>query len=195
MEKTIGRREIISFPDLMVDKIKAKIDTGAYGTALHVDNIEIINDALTFTINNNTFTYTKFKIIKVKSSFGKKQKRFSIFTKIKIGDLTYKIWVSLTNRKNMRYPVLIGRRFLYKFNYLVDVRKNNVNNIKNNPIDIYNWIIEIIDSSTNAEHERVCSRLADLFKTKFMTASNNWTLTNCLYLDILTHINKLEYTK
>ena len=65
----------------------------------------------------------------------------------------------------------------------------------NNPIDIYNWIIEIIDSSTNAEHERVCNRLADLFKTKFMTASNNWTLTNGLYLDILIHINKLEYTK
>ena len=59
MEKTMGRREFISFPDLMVDKIKAKVDTGAYGTALHVDNIEIINDELTFTINNNKFTYTK----------------------------------------------------------------------------------------------------------------------------------------
>ena len=53
MEKTIGRREIISFPDLMVDKIKAKVDTGAYGTALHVDNIELVNDELTFSINNN----------------------------------------------------------------------------------------------------------------------------------------------
>ena len=127
MEKTMGRREFISFPDLMVDKIKAKVDTGAYGTALHVDNIELVNDELTFTINNNKFTYTKFKVVNVKSSFGKKQKRFSIFTKIKIGDLTYKVFVSLTDRKNMRYPVLIGRRFLYKFNYLVDVKKKNIN--------------------------------------------------------------------
>ena len=127
MEKTVGRIEIISFPDLMVDKIKAKVDTGAYGTALHVDSIELVNNELTFTINNNKFTYTKFKVVSVKSSFGKKQKRFSIFTKIKIGDLTYKVFVSLTDRKNMRYPVLIGRRFLYKFNYLVDVRKKNVN--------------------------------------------------------------------
>ena len=86
MEKTMGRREFISFPDLMVDKIKAKVDTGAYGTALHVDNIELVNDELTFSINNNKFTYTKFKVVNVKSSFGKKQKRFSIFTKIKIGD-------------------------------------------------------------------------------------------------------------
>ena len=127
MNKTVGRREIISFPDLMVDKIKAKVDTGAYGTALHVDSIELVNNELTFTINNNKFTYTKLKVVSVKSSFGKKQKRFSIFTKIKIGDLTYKVFVSLTDRKNMRYPVLIGRRFLYKFNYLVDVRKKNVN--------------------------------------------------------------------
>jgi hypothetical protein len=33
----------------------------------------------------------------------------------------------LTDRKKMKYPVLIGRRFLYKFNYLVDVTKKNVN--------------------------------------------------------------------
>ena len=127
MEKTVGRREISSVPALMVYKIKAKVDTGAYGTALHVDSIELVNNELTFTINNNKFTYTKFKVVSVKSSFGKKQKRFSIFTKIKIGDLTYKVFVSLTDRKNMRYPVLIGRRFLYKFNYLVDVKKKNIN--------------------------------------------------------------------
>lgn len=127
MEKTVGRREFISFPDLMVGKIKAKIDTGAYGTALHVDNIELIDDKLNFTIGKNKFTYTKFKIINVKSSFGRKQKRFSIFTRITIGDSTYKVFISLTDRKNMRYPVLIGRRFLYKFNYLVDVRKKNIN--------------------------------------------------------------------
>ena len=127
MRKKVGRIENIAFPELKIESIKAKVDTGAYGVALHVDNIEIINNELTFTINNNKFTYTKFKVVSVKSSFGKKQKRFSIFTKIKIGDSTYKVFVSLTDRKNMRYPVLIGRRFLYKFNYLVDVRKKNIN--------------------------------------------------------------------
>ena len=44
-----------------------------------------------------------------------------------ITKLEYKGGISLTDRKKMRYPVLIGRRFLYKFNYLVDVTKKNIN--------------------------------------------------------------------
>ena len=127
MSKKIGRSELISFPDINIFKIKAKIDTGAYGIALHVDDIRQENGLLYFTIDSDEFSYDKFKMISVKNSFGKVQKRFSILTKMIIGDSIYKFYVSLTDRKKMKYPVLIGRRFLYKFNYLVDVTKKNVN--------------------------------------------------------------------
>ena len=127
MRKKIGRSEIISLPDFNISQIKAKVDTGAYGVALHVDDIKLKDDKLFVTINNNKFVYNKFKMVNVKSSFGRIQKRFSVLTKILIGDKIYKFYVSLTNRKNMRYPVLIGRRFLYKFDYLVDVKKKNIN--------------------------------------------------------------------
>jgi len=127
MRKKIGRTEIISLPDFGIFGLSAKVDTGAYGVALHVDTIKIDNDKLYFTIDNKEFIYDKFKMVSVKSSFGKVQKRFSIMTKILIGDKIYKFYVSLTNRKNMRYPILIGRRFLYKFDYLVDVKKKNIN--------------------------------------------------------------------
>jgi len=127
MNKKVGRSEIISFPELKIGSIKAKIDTGAYGVALHVDTIRFEEGRLYFTIDSDEFSYDKFKMISVKNSFGKVQKRFSILTKMVIGDSIYKFYVSLTDRKNMRYPVLIGRRFLYKFNYLVDVTKKNVN--------------------------------------------------------------------
>jgi hypothetical protein len=127
MNKKVGRSEIISFPELKIGSIKAKIDTGAYGVALHVDTIRFEEGRLYFTIDSDEFYYDKFKMISVKNSFGKVQKRFSILTKMVIGDSIYKFYVSLTDRKNMRYPVLIGRRFLYKFNYLVDVTKKNVN--------------------------------------------------------------------
>ena len=127
MDKKVGRIENISFPELKIGSIKAKVDTGAYGVALHVDNIRYEGNKLYFTIDSEEFSYDKFKIIKVKSSFGRVQKRFSILTKLVIGDSIYKFYVSLTDRKKMRYPVLIGRRFLYKFNYLVDVRKKNIN--------------------------------------------------------------------
>ena len=103
------------------------MDTGAYGVALHVDSIKLEDGKLYFTVGNEEFSYNKFKTIIVKNSFGKVQKRFSIFTKLTIGDSIYKFYVSLTDRKKMRYPVLIGRRFLYKFNYLVDVTKKNIN--------------------------------------------------------------------
>jgi|694.fasta_scaffold23860_6 hypothetical protein len=127
MEKKVGRIENISFPELKIEKIKAKVDTGAYGVALHVDSIKLEDGKLYFTVGNEEFSYNKFKTIIVKNSFGKVQKRFSIFTKLTIGDSIYKFYVSLTDRKKMRYPVLIGRRFLYKFNYLVDVTKKNIN--------------------------------------------------------------------
>lgn len=127
MRKEIGRTEIISLPELEVFNTSAKIDTGAYGVALHVDNIRYKNNKLFFTINSKEFMYDKFKTVTVKNSFGRTQRRFSILTKIIIGDSIYKFYVSLTNRKNMRYSILLGRRFLYKFDYLVDVKKKNIN--------------------------------------------------------------------
>ncbi len=128
MDRKIGRCELISFPDLKIDSIKAKIDTGAYGIAFHVDGIKVFDDKLHFWIGDesNTFEFDKFKTVTVKSSFGRVQKRYSIMTRIKVGDSTYKFYVSLTDRKNMKYPVLVGRRFLYKFKYIVDVRSKNL---------------------------------------------------------------------
>ena len=49
LEKKVGRYENVSFPELNIDKIKGKIDTGAYGIALHVDDIEV-------DITSNSYT-------------------------------------------------------------------------------------------------------------------------------------------
>jgi hypothetical protein len=127
LEKKVGRYENVSFPELNIDNIRSKIDTGAYGIALHADDIEVVDGKLKFRIDSSEFFYEKFKKICVKSSFGRNQERFLIFTKIKIGESIYNFFISLANRKNMRYPVLIGRRFLHKFNYIVDVRMKNIN--------------------------------------------------------------------
>lgn len=127
MEKIIGRCERIFLPDLEVGQLNSKVDTGAYGISIHVDSISVNNGCLEFNIGDKTFSYKKYKIVNVKSSFGEKQKRFCIFTRLKMGNSTYKVYVSLTDRKDMKYPVLIGRRFLHKFDYLVDVRKKYLN--------------------------------------------------------------------
>lgn len=126
MIKEVGRIEKISFLDLNHD-VDAKVDTGAWRTSLHVDNISLKDDKLVFKIGRKKFVYDKFKIVKVKNSFGIVQNRYSIKTKIKLGDRIYNISVSLSNREDMKYPCLIGRRFLYRNKYLVDVNKKFVN--------------------------------------------------------------------
>jgi len=125
--KYVGRTEIVSFPNLGIETTDAKIDTGAYGNALHVDKIFIKEDKLFFIIDDKEYIYEKYKTIVIRNSFGKKQKRFSITTKMLLGERSYKINISLTNRKKMKYPILIGRRFLRKFDYMVNVRKKNIN--------------------------------------------------------------------
>lgn len=125
--KYVGRTEKVSFPELEIEATSAKVDTGAYGNALHVDEICVDGEKLTFMIGKTKHEYKKYKTVVVRNSFGKKQKRYSIITKMVIGERSYKVHVSLTNRKKMKYPVLIGRRFLGKFKYMVNVRKKNVN--------------------------------------------------------------------
>lgn len=90
-----------------------------------------MDNKLYFHIGRQRFCYEQYKTIKVKSSFGKSQVRYSIKTKVKLGDDFYKVSISLSNRKNMKYKCLIGRRFLYKNKFLVDVNKRFINNDNN----------------------------------------------------------------
>lgn len=128
MKKTIGRSETITLLDFSNISISSKIDTGAFSNALHVDGVDVINDVLKIWIESpdNYFLFDNYKRVEVKNSFGQKQTRWSVLTKIKLGKKIYKCRICLTKRNKMRFPMLIGRRFLYKFGYTVDVSKKNV---------------------------------------------------------------------
>jgi len=131
-KKLIGRREMVSFPLLGISAQEAKIDTGAYTSSIHCENIaldyENSKPILYFTLANNIngmlqeerFRYELFARKTIKNSFGEMEERFVIRTLIHIG--RKKIWssISLSNRDAMRYPVLIGRKLL-KGKFLVDV--------------------------------------------------------------------------
>lgn len=127
MIRKIGRYEKVFFPELNL-KIDSKIDTGAYSISLHVDGIYEKDNKLVFWIENenNMFSYDEFKMINVKSSFGKTQKRYSIKMIMTLGLDSFEVIVSLSDRKDMKFPCLIGRRFLNKNRFLVDVRKKNL---------------------------------------------------------------------
>lgn len=128
MKKIIGRVEKIYFKDLNL-KLTSKIDTGAWRSVLHVDGIEVKEDVLFFWIGDrkNLFVIREFETINVKNSFGAIQQRYSIILRIKIGKKNYKLNMSLTDRSSMKYPCLLGRSFLRRYGFVVDVTKKNIN--------------------------------------------------------------------
>lgn len=121
----IGRKEIVALPELNLGEVVAKIDTGAYTSSIHCIESKVEGEILNclFVDENEEKTrlsFDFFKIRLVKSSNGISEERFSVFTKIKIGDELFDIELTLSDRSEMRHPILLGRKFLKK-RFLVDV--------------------------------------------------------------------------
>jgi hypothetical protein len=128
----IGRVEKATFPELKLYNIHTKIDTGAYNSSIHCEEIKEIDGRLycrfayplTAASNNKYLIFDTYNIAVVKSSNGQSERRYKIMTSIFFGDKEYSIALTLTDRGEMRYPVLIGRKFLKK-RFLVDVAFTN----------------------------------------------------------------------
>ncbi|MEQ8579825.1 MAG: RimK/LysX family protein [Balneola sp.] len=136
-KEIIGRLETVDLPTWNIKEIEAKIDTGAYSSSLHCHNIEEFekNDKnwVRFNLldpdhpsyNDRLFSLPVLDSREVKSSNGQTELRVFIETKISFFGVEYPIELSLTNRSEMKYPLLIGRKFLRK-KFLVDVSKKNL---------------------------------------------------------------------
>lgn len=129
MKKTvIGRAERVEFPDAGITQLPAKVDTGAYRSSIWATNIYEKNGLLHFTLlGPSSDCYTgkelatnEYKIVQVENSFGHKQKRYSIFLRIRVGGRLIKSNFTLANRRVKKYPALIGRKLL-KNRFVVDV--------------------------------------------------------------------------
>jgi len=129
--KTIGMLEEVSLPKFGVEGITAKVDTGAYSGSLHATSIkESLNvklKALSFKPHGQTtaVTVSKFHSRRVKSSSGHISTRYAIDTEVTIRGKQYPITITLSDRSSMKYPMLIGRKFLRTHGFLVDVTINN----------------------------------------------------------------------
>lgn len=129
-KKVVGLYEKVGFPTFDMLGVVAKIDTGAYTGALHCTKIEIVETPSgkrlrfsPFDSPEKVILTSDYHITYIKSSNGKREKRFVIQTYISLKDTKYPITLSLADRSAMRWPVLIGRRFLRANNFLVDVRE------------------------------------------------------------------------
>jgi len=131
---TIGRKDKADFPAMGLKNIDIKMDTGAYTSAIHCHKIEkkLIKgkEFLMFTLldpshaqyNNTTISTDEFSEKRIKNSFGSSEKRYVIETNIKLFKKKYMISLSLSKRGEMKFPILIGRRFLMG-KFIVDSSK------------------------------------------------------------------------
>ena len=127
-KKIIGRVDRIDFPELDLFNIDVKIDTGAYTSSIHCSEIIEEDGKLHCTFyseghplfSGKEITFNNFSRTDVKSSNGHKENRYKIKSQVIIFGKSYKINLTLSTRDDMKFPVLIGRKFL-KQKFLVDV--------------------------------------------------------------------------
>lgn len=143
--KIIGRRAVASLNDLGITRIVGKVDTGAYSSSLHAENIRVTTDSegdlLHYDIIPDTGTLETvsggveslqtrdFFTRLVKSSNGQEERRYSIRTKITIQGITFPAVITLSDRSHMSWPLLIGRRLL-RSRFIVNVELDQDNDIR-----------------------------------------------------------------
>lgn len=136
-KKIIGHIDKIDLPDLGIEDVECKIDTGADTSSIHCTRVRVVEkdgtEVLTFKVldkhhplfKDQVFTVSDFKERNIKSSNGISESRFVIRTKIVAFGKKFNAQFTLRDREKMKFPVLLGKRFL-KQRFLVDVTEENL---------------------------------------------------------------------
>ncbi|GLS90296.1 ribosomal protein S6 modification protein [Psychromonas marina] len=125
-KKIIGRLESIALPELGIEELEVRVDTGAKTSSLHVDNISKFMENgkpwVRFDIHPDIHNVDKLMtckaiisdIRKIKSSNGVAEQRYVIKTPMTLGDDSWPIEITLTDRADMNYLMLFGREAIGK---------------------------------------------------------------------------------
>lgn len=117
----LGWREFVSLPEWGIDRLKAKVDTGARTSAIHVGRLEELPDGRvrfevvvreTPNLRTTWVEATPVRRSSVKPSSGLRQQRLVFRTRLEIGPIARDIELSLVSRKGMLCRMLVGRRAL-----------------------------------------------------------------------------------
>ena len=131
----IGWQEYCGLPDLGLQNINAKIDTGAKTSALHAYDIKIFSKFgqkfVRFKVhplarNTKVVKACEAALIErryVVSSNGEREKRYVIRTQIELGSRSFEAELTLTSRHKMAFRMLLGREALRKARVAVDPTK------------------------------------------------------------------------
>lgn len=124
----IGAAELVDLPEWGITNLRAKVDTGARSSALHVENVrEVAPGKVTFDVRLHrkkhdrrvTVHATIVRRSRVKPSSGHSQLRLFVATTLRLGPVERRVELSLVSRERMIYRMLIGRTAL-GHSFLVD---------------------------------------------------------------------------
>lgn len=130
----VGSLETCKLPDLGINDLQVRVDTGAKTSSLHVDNLEKIQRKgatwIAFDIHPNVHNVEQVircrapihDVRTIKSSNGISEERYVIKTAIELGNQSWPIEITLTNRADMSNLMLLGRQAMGK-RLLVDPSK------------------------------------------------------------------------
>lgn len=128
--KTLGWREWAALPDLGIDAIKMKVDTGARTSCLHAFKLEPFTregkEWLRIWVhpvqNDNTEHLCEAPVLEqrqVTDSGGHTETRYVIETTLQLGEQMFSVELTLTNRDTMKFRMLLGRQAMLG-RFLVD---------------------------------------------------------------------------
>ena len=125
----VGWRELVHLPELGLHAVPAKIDTGARTSSLHGEVLEeferdgqrMVRFAVDFEQQHvrQVCEAVHVDVRGITSSNGETQYRYVIKTPLKLGDVEFRAEISLANRADMKFPMLIGRSSLRR-RFVVD---------------------------------------------------------------------------
>jgi hypothetical protein len=120
---TLGWRERLALPQLGIGTLKAKLDTGARSSSLHVDTLE--------SFQRDGATWLRFNIHvgrrqpvdvrceapaldrrTVTDTGGRRTERWFIRSEVQLAGQMFDIDINLTDRRHMLFPLLLGRSAL-----------------------------------------------------------------------------------
>jgi hypothetical protein len=143
--RVLGRSDRVDLPGLGLSDIHAKVDTGAYNCSLHCGYAKVVDNKLEFVLLDEEhpeftgikYVFKKFTQREIRNSFGEAELRFVIKTQIRIFDHKIRAEFSLSNRGNLKFPVLLGRKIL-RDRFLIDVTQkdlyfNSKNSVQTEP--------------------------------------------------------------
>ncbi|MCB1232631.1 MAG: ATP-dependent zinc protease [Verrucomicrobiae bacterium] len=132
----IGWREWLSFPELGIPGVKAKIDTGARSSALHTHDYEVYaTESGESRVRFHLHPLRDREDVElacdapitgqreVKDSGGHVEMRPFITVLARLGEIEWPIDLSLTNREGMRFRMLLGRTAL-KRRFVIDTGRS-----------------------------------------------------------------------